>query len=181
MISMPQQITEIQLFFKGGLSGTRHRRQSPFQRSRHPCDPHIIYRQRYDRAGSHVKVGGLAIEYGRQFQAFIPYYTPFFGMPNCGEGEILLTVISFYLTSYSYNFTPFNLFYGQQFTPSRSYNLGQHKWKTQTPPPPPSQIKDGKMARFCPSRGFTLDFGGTEVCCSILFCPRLQLVVSWNR
>ena len=38
------------------------------------------------------------------------------------------------------------------------YNLGQNKWKTQTPPPP--QIKYGKMARFCPSRGFILDLGG---------------------
>ena len=29
------------------------------------------------------------------------------------------------------------------------------------PPPPLSpQIKDGKMARFCPSRGFILDLGG---------------------
>ena len=28
------------------------------------------------------------------------------------------------------------------------------------PPPPPPQIKDGKMARFCPSRGFILDLGG---------------------
>ena len=27
-------------------------------------------------------------------------------------------------------------------------------------PPPPPQIKDGKMARFCPSRAFILDFGG---------------------
>ena len=26
--------------------------------------------------------------------------------------------------------------------------------------PPPPQIKDGKMARFCPSRAFILDFGG---------------------
>ena len=26
--------------------------------------------------------------------------------------------------------------------------------------PPSSQIKDGKMARFCPSRGFILDLGG---------------------
>ena len=160
MISMPQQITEIQLFFKGGLSGTRHRRQSPFQRSRHPCDPHIIYRQRYDRAGSHVKVGGLAIEYGRQFQAFIPYYTPFFGMPNCGEGEILLTVISFYLSSYSYNFTPFNLFYGQQFTPSRSYNLGQHKWKTQTPPLPPPKSRMGKWRVFALRAASLLILGG---------------------
>ena len=28
------------------------------------------------------------------------------------------------------------------------------------PPPPPPQIKDGKMARFCPSRRFILDLGG---------------------
>ena len=27
-------------------------------------------------------------------------------------------------------------------------------------PPSPPQIKDGKMARFCPSRGFILDLGG---------------------
>ena len=27
------------------------------------------------------------------------------------------------------------------------------------PPPAPSQIKDGKMARFCPSRAFILDLG----------------------
>ena len=56
------------------------------------------------------------------------------------------------------------------------YNLGQNKWKTLTPPPP--QIKDGKRARFCPSRGSILDLGGgggggMGVCCSILFCPRL--------
>ena len=57
------------------------------------------------------------------------------------------------------------------------YNLGQNKWKTWIPPPP--QIKDGKMARFCPSCGFILDLGGggegMGVCCSILFCPRLYL------
>ena len=52
-----------------------------------------------------------------------------------------------------------------------NYNLEQNKWKTETPPP--RQIKDGKMARFCPSRGFILDLGGMGVCCSILFCPRL--------
>ena len=40
-----------------------------------------------------------------------------------------------------------------------NYNLGQNKWKTETPPPPP-KIKDGKMARFCPSRGFMLDLAG---------------------
>ena len=28
------------------------------------------------------------------------------------------------------------------------------------PPFPPPQIKDGKMARFCPSRAFILDLGG---------------------
>ena len=40
--------------------------------------------------------------------------------------------------------------------------------------PPPPQIKDGKMARFCSSRAFILDLGaGMGVCCSILFCPRL--------
>ena len=27
-------------------------------------------------------------------------------------------------------------------------------------PPPPPQIKDGKMARFCPLRTFILDLGG---------------------
>ena len=27
-------------------------------------------------------------------------------------------------------------------------------------PPPPPKIKDGKMARFCPSRAFILDLGG---------------------
>ena len=27
-------------------------------------------------------------------------------------------------------------------------------------PPPPFQIKDGKMARFCPSRAFILALGG---------------------
>ena len=31
-----------------------------------------------------------------------------------------------------------------------TYNLRQNKWKTLTSP----QIKDGKMARFCPSRGW---------------------------
>ena len=30
------------------------------------------------------------------------------------------------------------------------------------------------MARFCPSRAFILGLGGMGVCCSILFCPRLQ-------
>ena len=29
-------------------------------------------------------------------------------------------------------------------------------------PTPPPQIKDGKMARFCPSRGFILDLGGGD-------------------
>ena len=42
---------------------------------------------------------------------------------------------------------------------------GQSKWKIQNSPPPPppppkKKIKDGKMTRFCPSRGFILDWGG---------------------
>ena len=45
------------------------------------------------------------------------------------------------------------------------------------PPPPSSQIKDGKMVRFCPSRAFILDLGGMGVCCSILFWPRLYFVL----
>ena len=27
-----------------------------------------------------------------------------------------------------------------------NYNLGQNKWKTETPPPPPPKIKDGLHA-----------------------------------
>ena len=48
------------------------------------------------------------------------------------------------------------------------------------PPPPPPQIKDGKMARFCPSRAFILDLGEMGVCCSILFCPRLSESLDWR-
>ena len=47
-------------------------------------------------------------------------------------------------------------------------------------PPPPPQIKDGKMARFCPLRTFILDLGGMGVCCSILFCPRLSESLDWR-
>ena len=65
-------------FFKGGQSGTRHDKVL-FSDLDIPVT-HISYRQRYDRTGSHVKVGGLAIEYGR-------HYTPFFDLSNCGEGE----------------------------------------------------------------------------------------------
>ena len=39
-----------------------------------------------------------------------------------------------------------------------TYNCGQNKWKTQTSRP--LQIKDNKMARLCPSRGFILDLKG---------------------
>ena len=39
-----------------------------------------------------------------------------------------------------------------------SYNLGQNKWKPRPLLAP--QIKDGKVARFCPSRGFILDLEG---------------------
>ena len=44
------------------------------------------------------------------------------------------------------------------------------------PPPLPPQIKDGKMARFCPSRGFmasSLIWGGMGVCCSIFFLSKI--------
>ena len=41
------------------------------------------------------------------------------------------------------------------------------------PKPPSPANQDGKMARFCPSRGFILDLWEMGVCCSILFCPRL--------
>ena len=54
----------------------------------------------------------------------------------------------------------------------RREGYGCDKAVSYTPPPPPT-IKDGKMARFWPSRGFILDLGeGVGVCCSILFCPR---------
>ena len=51
---------------------------------------------------------------------------------------------------------------------------------------PPPKIKDGKMARFFPSRAFILALGvgvgggGGEdgFFCSILFCPRLQ---NWKK
>ena len=39
-------------------------------------------------------------------------------------------------------------------------NLGQKKRENLDPPPPPPQIKDGKMARICPSRAFILDLRG---------------------
>ena len=45
-----------------------------------------------------------------------------------------------------------------------------------SPPSPPRQIKDGKMARFCPSRGFmasSLIWGGMGVCCSIFFLSKI--------
>ena len=47
---------------------------------------------------------------------------------------------------------------GYGYDKALSYNFGQNKWKTYKPPPP--TIKDGKMARFCTSRGFILDLGG---------------------
>ena len=45
---------------------------------------------------------------------------------------------------------------------------------------PPSQIKDGKMARFCPSRGFILDLGGWGFAVPFYFvqdCPRVRLAL----
>jgi len=61
-------------------------------------------------------------------------------------------------------------------------------------PPPPSltspQIKDGKMARFCPSRGFILDVGGWGLAvpfyfvqdCSLFQALRLSRVpwIEWS-
>ena len=57
-------------------------------------------------------------------------------------------------------------------------NLGQSKWKIQNrpPPPPPPKIKDGKMARFCPSRGFILDWGEGDGC--LLFHFILSKIVA---
>ena len=37
------------------------------------------------------------------------------------------------------------------------------------PPSPPPQIKDGKMGRFCPLRGFILDLGGGGVAVPFYF------------
>ena len=54
-----------------------------------------------------------------------------------------------------------------------------------TSPPPRPKIKDGKMARFCPSRGFMLDLagggggggGGMGVCSSIFFVQDCRLLL----
>ena len=45
-------------------------------------------------------------------------------------------------------------------------------------PPPSPKIKDGKMARFCPSRGFILDLGGMGFAVPFYFvqdCSKLRL------
>ena len=42
-------------------------------------------------------------------------------------------------------------------------------------PPPSPQIKDGKMARFCPSRGFILDLGGMGFAVSFYFVQDCSL------
>ena len=49
--------------------------------------------------------------------------------------------------------------------------------KNQDPlsPPPPRQIKDGKMARFCPSRGFILDLGGWGLLFHFIFSKIVAL------
>ena len=49
------------------------------------------------------------------------------------------------------------------------------------PPPPPPQIKDGKMARFCPSRGVILDFflGGGDG--GLLFHFILSKIVAFSQ
>ena len=45
-----------------------------------------------------------------------------------------------------------------------NYNLGENKWKT-PPPAPPPKIKDAKVAGLCPSLGFIVDLvvGGEGV------------------
>ena len=45
------------------------------------------------------------------------------------------------------------------------------------PPPPSPQIKDGKMARFCPSRGFILDLGGDGGLLFHLFLSKIVVKV----
>ena len=58
------------------------------------------------------------------------------------------------------------------------------------PPPPPPKIKDGKMARFCPSRGFMLDWGeggwvfvvpfySIQDCSPSYMCTGLSQAVRW--
>ena len=54
------------------------------------------------------------------------------------------------------------------------YNLGQNKWEIYTPPLPPNQ--GWENGAFWLSRGYILHLGGMGVCCSILFCPRSQLL-----
>ena len=54
------------------------------------------------------------------------------------------------------------------------YNLGQNRQEIYTPPPS-TQIKDGKMGRFGFRAAISLIWGDAG-CCSILFCPRLQLL-----
>ena len=42
--------------------------------------------------------------------------------------------------------------------------------------PPSPQIKDGKVARFCPSRGFILDLGGMGFAVSFYFVQDCSLL-----
>ena len=80
---------------------------------------------------------------------------------------IRISLNSFYLVISSFEKLPIwiwrllfamHLILNRENTANRSgntYNCGQNKWKTQTSRP--LQIKDNKMARLCPSRGFILD------------------------
>ena len=45
--------------------------------------------------------------------------------------------------------------------------------------PPLPQIKDGKMARFCPSRGFILDLGGWGFSVPFYFVQDCRQVDEW--
>ena len=44
------------------------------------------------------------------------------------------------------------------------------------PPPPPAQIKDAKMARFWPSRGFILDLGGIGIQHKLYYQIKVNLI-----
>ena len=79
-------------------------------------------------------------------------------MACCGAKALESTLSTIYIFRRQDHFVSWLIMAFTQFLLAFGYNLGQNKWKTLTSPPP--QIKDGKMARFCPSRGFILDLGG---------------------
>ena len=48
------------------------------------------------------------------------------------------------------------------------------------PLPPTPQIKGGKMVRFCPSRGFILDFGGDGGLLFHFILPKIVACIEMN-